>query len=107
MGRNSMPVGPIEIIRAQEATQIRHVDAQRAQHAQEQLSKNFQNMIQQEQSKPTQAAKSENTEYRYDAKDKGNNQYSGSGEKKQKKDEEKPSSEPKNGARSGGIDILI
>jgi hypothetical protein len=101
-----MPVGPIEIIRAQEATQIKHMDAQRAQHAQEQLSTNFQNMIRKEQTKPNQTAKSENTEYRYDAKEKGNSQYSGSGGKSKKK-EEKPSSEPKNGAKSGGIDILI
>ncbi len=102
-----MPVGPIEVIRAQEATQIRHMDAQRAQHAQEQLSKNFQNMIQQEQSKPNQAAKSENTEYRYDAKEKGNNQFSNSGGKKKKKEEAKPSNEPQSGPKKGGIDILI
>ncbi len=102
-----MPVGPIEIIRAQEATQIRHMDAQRAQHAQEQLNKNFQNMIQQEQTKPTQAAKSENTEYRYDAKEKGNNKYSGSGGKKKEKDESKASKEAKGGTKSGGIDILV
>ncbi len=101
-----MPVGPIEVIRAQEATQIRHMDTQRAQHAQEQQSKSFQNMIQQEQTKPNQAAKSDNTEYRYDAKEKGNNQNSGSGGKKQKK-EDKPSKEPKPGSKSGGIDILI
>lgn len=101
-----MPVGPIEIIRAQEATQIRHMDAQRAQHAQEQLSKNFQNMIQQEQTKPTQTAKSDNNEYRYDAKEKGNNQYSGSKGKNQKK-EEKPSGKPKDGTKGGGIDILV
>ncbi len=102
-----MPVGPIEVIRAQEATQIRHMDAQRAQHAEEQLSRNFQNMIQQEQSKPNQAAKSENTEYRYDAKEKGNSQYSGSGGKKQKKEAEKPTTDQKKGSKSGGIDILI
>jgi hypothetical protein len=103
-----MPVGPIEVIRAQEATQIRHMDAQRAQHAQEQISRNFQNMVQQEQSKPTETTKSENNQYRYDAKEKGNNQYKGSSGKREKKEESKDA--PKKGLdkpKSGGIDILI
>lgn len=103
-----MPVGPIEVIRAQEATQIRHMDTQRAQHAQEQISRNFQNMVQQEHSKPIETTKTDNTEYRYDAKEKGNNQYKGSEGKQRKKENNK--SDSKNGTdtpKSGGIDILI
>ncbi|MDF2906582.1 MAG: hypothetical protein K0R34_1903 [Herbinix sp.] len=103
-----MPVGPIEVIRAQEATQIRHMDTQRAQHAQEQLSRNFQNTVRQDQSKPTQTTKSDNTDYRYDAKEKGNNQYKGSGSKQKKKEEVgSDSKNGKNTPKSGGIDILI
>ena len=103
-----MPVGPIEAIRAQEATQIKHIDTQRLQHAQEQLSRNFQNMVKQDQSKPTQTAKAEDTEYRYDAKEKGNNQYTGSNGKKQKKDDNQKDSQPGiNTSKRGGIDILI
>jgi hypothetical protein len=103
-----MPVGPIEVIRAQEATQIRHMDTQRAQHAQEQISRNFQNMVQQDQRKPVETAKTDNTEYRYDAKEKGNNQYKGSSGKQSKKENNK--SDSKKGTdipKSGGIDILI
>jgi hypothetical protein len=103
-----MPVGPIEVIRAQEATQIKHMDTQRAQHAQEQISRNFQNMVQQDQSKPTGTTKAENTEYRYDAKEKGNNQYAGSGNKQKKKEDKKnDSKDGKSISKSGGIDILI
>ncbi len=103
-----MSVGPIEVIRAQEATQIRHMDTQRAQHAQEQLGRNFQNMVQQEQKKPTQTVKADQNEYRYDAKEKGNNQYhSGSG-KKQKKEEEKGiSKDVKNKPHGGSFDMLV
>lgn len=102
-----MSVGPIEIVRAQEATQLRHIDSQRLQHSQEQLSRNFQDMVQKEQDKPNQAAKSDNTEYRYDAREKGNNQYSGSSGKKRGKEENKETKESKDKPRSGGFDILI
>ncbi len=107
-----MPVGPIEVIRAQEATQIKHMDTQRAQHAQEQSSHNFQNMIQHEQRKPTEATKTDYKEYRYDAKEKGNNQYTGNKGKQDKKEDNRSGSknDSKNGkssSRSGGIDILI
>ncbi len=99
-----MPVGPIEVIRAQEATQIRHMDAQRAQHAQEMINKNFQTMVEHEHNKPVETTKPENTEYRYDAKEKGNNQYTGSDSKKKEKENKK---DPKDTPKSGGIDILI
>ena len=103
-----MAVGPIEAIRAQEATQIRHMDTQRAQHAQEQFSRNFQNMVQQEQSKPTETVKADQKEYRYDAKEKGNNQYYGSGSKKRGKQEEKNKPKAsKSTSGSGGFDIKI
>ncbi len=103
-----MPVGPIEVVRAQEATQIRHMDTQRAQHAQEQISRNFQNMVREEHSKPIETTKADNTEYRYDAKEKGNNRYKDSEGKQRKKENSK--SDSKNDTKtpkSGGIDILI
>jgi hypothetical protein len=102
-----MAVGPIEVIRAQEATQLRHVDSQRLQHAQEQSSRNFQDMVRQEHNKTNQAAKSDNNEYRYDAKEKGNSQYEGSGGKKRGKEQKKEVKESKDKPRSGGFDILI
>jgi hypothetical protein len=74
---------------------------------QEQLAKNFQALVKQEHQKPVQTMKSENTEYRYDAKEKGNNQfYSSNGKKKEKKKEEKLKESSKSPQR-GGFDILI
>lgn len=100
-----MPIRPIEILRSQEASQLKHMESQRLQHTQEQLGKSFQSTIVKEQQKPTQAAKSENMEYRYDAKEEGNNKYFGSGKKKQSKENEKK--ESKGPQKSGNIDILI
>lgn len=100
-----MSINPMDLMRIQEASQIKHIETQRTQQAQGQASQSFQNIIRQEQYKPTQAAKSDNKEYRYDAKEKGNNEYSGSGGKKKKNQkEENKTAKP---AKSGGIDILI
>ncbi|MGF7144743.1 hypothetical protein HNQ56_003175 [Anaerotaenia torta] len=103
-----MQVGPLEPIRAQEATQIKHMDTQRAQHNQDQLGRNFQNMVQAEQRKPVEASKSEQKEYRYDAKEKGNNQYQGSGKNRQKKEKAKEQSEPvKKIPHNGRFDMRV
>ncbi len=103
-----MPIRPIEVIRAQEATQIKHKDTQRAQHAQEQVGRNFQNIVQQKQSKPTQTTKADQNEYRYDAKEKGNNQnYSPGGKKKEKEEEKDKSKAAKNMSHGGSFDMLI
>ncbi|MBH1942017.1 hypothetical protein I5677_14035 [Mobilitalea sibirica] len=103
-----MPINPIDIMRSQEASQYKHIESQKVHHEQVQISKSFQNLIHAEQTKTTQAEKSENKEFRYDAKDKGRNSYSGSKNKKDKKEENKKEQkdllEPK---KSGGIDILI
>lgn len=101
-----MSINPIDIMRSQEAAQIKHVEIQRFQHAQDQAGKNFQNMIVQEQMKPTQADKSDNSEYRYDAKNKGNSEYKETGQKKNNKDKE-DKNESKDHKKNGGIDILI
>jgi hypothetical protein len=101
-----MPINPMDIMRTQEASQLKHIVNQKTQDAQEQIGKNFQNTIKQEQFKPTQAAKSDNKEYRYDAKEKGNNQYQGFGGKKKSKDKEEKN-ESKKPSNNSGIDILI
>lgn len=101
-----MPIRPVEVVRTQEASQLKHMDIQRTQHAQVQQGKDFQNLIKQEQYKPTQATKSENKEYRYDAKEKGNNSYNGSGGKKREKGQEEKK-EAKEPIKRGNFDILI
>lgn len=101
-----MSFRPIDIVKTQEVAQIKHIENQRLHHAQEQSGKDFQNMIQQEQHKTTEATKSENNEYRYDAKEKGNNQNNGSKEKKKNNGKEEKK-ESKDQHTNGGIDILI
>ncbi len=103
-----MQVRPIDIIKTQEVAQIKHMENQRMQTAQDQIGKNFQKMIHQEQNKPTQAAKSDNNEYRYDAKEKGNSEYKNlGGQKKGKEKEEEKEKKESKDKHTGGIDILI
>ncbi len=101
-----MPIRPIEIVKSQEVSQIKHMETQRAHHAQDEISKNFQSLIKRESSKPNEITKTENNEFRYDAKEKGNNQYYGSGGKKKEKEEEEKKKSDKS-PKSGGFDILI
>lgn len=103
-----MSFNPIDIIRTQEASQLRHIENQKIQYAQNQVSKNYQNNIKQEQLKPSGLDKTENSEYRYDAKEKGNNQYYNDNRKRKeaKPDEAK---KPKDSKRSGdgSLDVRI
>jgi hypothetical protein len=70
------------------------------------INKNFQETIRKDQTKTVQTTKSENKEYRYDAKEKGNQSYTGSKSKKKEK-EKVDQKESKKPGKSGGIDILI
>ncbi len=100
-----MPIRPIDVMKSQEASLMKTYEINKVQQGQEQAGRNFQNMIQAENKKPVAAQKGDNKEYRYDAKEKGNNNSYGSGSKKQgKRDEKKETKEP---GRPGGIDILI
>lgn len=104
-----MPIRPIDIVKSQDASQYKHSQNQRAQNEQAQISKSFQNMVQDEASKPVQANKSENKEFRYDAKEESRNAYGGSaGKGKEDKNNKKKHGGPDNKSdRPGGIDILI
>jgi hypothetical protein len=101
-----MSLNPIDVMRSQEASQVRYHQSMKQQNEQIQISRNLQQTIQREKSKPNQTTKADDKEFRYDAKERGNNQYQGfSGKKKEKddkntKDEKKPS-------QHGGFDILI
>ena len=101
-----MSISRIDIVKTQEVSQLKHIENLRTQNAHDQIEKSFETLIQQDKQKPTQATKSDNTEYRYDAKEKGNNQYKGSNDKKnhnEKEDNHKSKENP----HKGGIDILI
>ncbi|HHU74632.1 MAG TPA: hypothetical protein GXZ28_08455 [Clostridiales bacterium] len=102
-----MGIRPIDVMRSQEVSQLKIYETQKVSNEQLQLGRNFQNMIQQETQKTVQTSKSDNMEYRYDAKEKGNNEYGGSSQKRKKKEEKKETSDRKIPKKSRGIDILI
>lgn len=103
-----MPIRPIDIVKSHEASQYKQLQNQRMQQEQVQISKSFQNMIRSEASKPVETSKSDNKEFRYDAKEESRNSYKHSGSKKKKnQDKKKDKGSDTNRGRPGGIDILI
>ncbi|NLK26790.1 MAG: hypothetical protein GX306_00380 [Clostridiales bacterium] len=101
-----MPIRPIQVIQSQNASLMQHVEHHRMAHAQIQNSNTFKNMVQKERVRTKEPTKSENNEFRYDAKEKGQNSYSGSmGKGKKNKDKKEKKSEAQK--VGGGIDILI
>lgn len=102
-----MLFNPIDIIRAQEASQLKHIQNQRLHQMQDQFGRNFQQSIEHERHKPTELTKSENTEYRYDAKNKSSNQYYNDGNNKKKKQKEKERPKTKDRPGDGSIDVRI
>lgn len=104
-----MPIRPIDVMKSQEVSQYKQIQSQKTQHEQVQISKSFQNLIQSEATKTMQTSKSENKEFRYDAKEESKNSYSGSGGKrKQDSDKQNKDNESDNKTgRPGGIDILV
>ncbi len=101
-----MSLSRIDIVRTQEVSQLKHIENQRNQQAQDQIEKSFQTMIKHDMQKPTKATNSENKQFRYDSKEKGNNQYKGEPKTKKNKKEEKEKSKGVNPS-GGGFDILI
>lgn len=104
-----MPIRPIEIVKSQEASQYKQMEASKNQNMQVQTDRSFQNMVRAENTRPVQTIKSENKEFRYDAKEQGSNMYQGSQRRKNNRDDRQDKNKP--GApvnrRPGGIDILI
>lgn len=96
-----MPIRPIDMIsiapRSQEASQQHMGDQNKLAHAQENAAQQFSKHVKQNAEVVVQASKGEEKEYRYDAKEKGNGQYRGSGKKgkKQSKEEQKKSKSDK------------
>ncbi len=103
-----MPITPIEIAtmapKSQEVTHYKHQESQKPLNEQIVIGQQFNNHIKHDSQQTVQTIKSENKEYRYDAKEKGNNSYSGKKQDKKKKEKE---AAPKDNFRSGSIDIKI
>lgn len=104
-----MSIPPIERAlvppKSQEASQFQHAHQQKQAHAQEQLGVQYHNTLQRNSQQTVKMTKSENNEYRYDAKEKGNGKYSGKKQGKKKKEQEKDKKE--NPALSRGFDMRI
>ena len=101
-----MSVKPIDIVKTQEAAQYKLMELQRTQQAHDQLGQNFHTMINKQHNKTQETTRTETPEFRYDAKEKGKNQYDSSKEKRKKSKEEAKKNQ-QDSENQGGFDILI
>lgn len=87
-----MAIRPIDMLvmpnRSQEASLQQNANNARQTHAQNTISAQFSTEVRHNSEQTVKMTKSENNEYRYDAKEKGNSSYQGSGGKKKKKEED-------------------
>lgn len=86
-----MAIRPIDMLvmpnRSQEASQHQSANNAKQSHAQGSLNAQFSTEVRHNGEQAVKMTKSENNEYRYDAKEKGNSAYQDSKEKKKKKEE--------------------
>lgn len=94
-------------MKTQEASQIKHVQNQRSQQEQIHIQSQFSNQVKHDGQMTVKTLKSENDEYRYDAKEKGNNSYSGSKQEKKNQEDEELEKASKNPIKTGRFDVLI
>lgn len=92
-----MGISPLEfngtITRAQDFTTIKHNEDNKGLVDQNNFQDQFRKEIQDKTKQVHHADDTENDKYRYDAKEKGNGEYSGNGGKKRKKKEQENSGE--------------
>ena len=105
-----MSITPIERVlvppKTQEASQHQIAHQQKQAHAQEQLEVQYNTNLQHNQQQTVKMTKSENNEYRYDAKEKGNGKFFG-GKKDKKKKEQEEAKEKGKPLLPHGFDIRI
>lgn len=105
-----MPIIPIETAvmapKSQDASMVRHQQVQKPQNDQMHIQQQFNSEIKHNNQQTVKMQKSDNHEYRYDAKEKGNGSYSGSMKKKGEKDK-KENKKSKQSTWTGSIDIRI
>ncbi|MDF2800486.1 MAG: hypothetical protein K0S61_389 [Anaerocolumna sp.] len=105
-----MPITPIEVAamvpKSQDASLHRQQQTQKPINEQIQIHQHINTEIKHNNQQTVKTQKSDNKEYRYDAKEKGNNSYSGSKGKKGKKDSDGKDSNPQP-PLPGSIDIRI
>lgn len=103
-----MSITPIEMYtmvpKSQEASHLRQGELSRMAGQQAETVQSFEKEIRQNSQQTVKMSESENPEYRYDAKEKGNGSYGNSGKGKKEKKKEEKSDIP---VRPGGFDIRI
>lgn len=106
-----MSIRPIDMMvmpnRSQEASQQQNVNNARQVHAQDSIQAQFSTEVRHNSEQTVKMEKSENNEYRYDAKEKGNSSYHGSQGKNKKKNKESASSEKEKRIKMSNFDIRI
>lgn len=106
-----MNISPVEIIsmptKSQEASQQRAVEQQRPVNEQMALNSKFHDAIMRQSEKAGAPTKADNPEFRYDAKEKGNNPYYFQSKKKKIKKEEENVDKNSDSTNHKGIDIKI
>lgn len=106
-------ITPIEMYtmvpKSQEASNVRHGEMARDASQQAQVVQNINRQAEANTQRTVAMSEADNPDYRYDAKEKGNNEYSSDGDRKNKKEnkDEQESKPVNNSARPGGIDIRI
>lgn len=105
-------ITPIEMYtmvpKSQEASNVRHGEQTRDAAQQAGIVQNIERQVQDDSQRTVRMTEAENGDYRYDAKEKGNNGYSSEEERKKKKKEEQTEDVIRNmSVRPGGIDIRI
>ncbi len=104
-----MALRPIDMMvmpnRSQEASQQHSAANAKHTHAQNSMNAQFSTEVRHNSEQTVKMTKSENNEYRYDAKEKGNSSYQGSKNKKKKKEDE--SSEKAKRIKISNFDMRI
>ncbi|HHT98130.1 MAG TPA: hypothetical protein GXZ90_09590 [Clostridiales bacterium] len=100
-----MSIRAVDLMRTQETSQIKQVEYNRSQSEQAQINSQFQQMVEKKGQQTTDVAESETPEFRYDAKEQGNNSYSNNKENKKKKKKGKEKS--KEPIKPGNFDVSI
>ena len=106
-----MPISRMDIMtmapKTQEVTSVKVAQNEKPMNDQRMIENQFQNNTIQNSMKPVKTTQSENPEYRYDAKEKGNNEYDQKQKKKKKKDGLNGNPEVKGYVGPNHIDITI
>ncbi|BCN31504.1 hypothetical protein [Anaeromicropila herbilytica] len=105
-----MPITQLDMIsmapRSQEASQYKHIETTKLAAEQNQISTQFNQEIKHNSQQTTKTNKTENNEYRYDAKEKGNSTYYNQNDNKKKKKSETKKEEDKQ-IKLSNFDIKI